>query len=177
MKEKIGIKIYLTSDVNSDYDVDRKKTRFFLIPSFQFQLPKLECFSLKTSIYNDLEFAYLKWILNNLNHIRKLKIRLGGHDFSNKETTIWNLLVDAHFIRQYCMPDICKNLINFDFYIVFKCELPRINTEKIINSFKTHSFFIDRQWTNVTCFFDPFMSYQHLSSSIVSKLQFYDDLW
>ncbi|CAF3420896.1 unnamed protein product [Rotaria socialis] len=140
------------------------------------KLPKLESFSLKTLICDALQFAYLKWLLNNVNYIRKLKIRLGGNEVSNETTTIWNLLVDANFIRQYCMPDICKNLTNFDFYIAFKCELLSVNTEKIINSFKIHPFFIDRQWTNVTCFFDPILSYQHLSSSIVNQLQFYNGL-
>ncbi|CAM4849547.1 unnamed protein product [Rotaria magnacalcarata] len=35
------------------------------------KVPKLQCFSLKTSIDDDLEFIYLKWLLNNLNYVKK----------------------------------------------------------------------------------------------------------
>ncbi|CAF1397985.1 unnamed protein product, partial [Rotaria sordida] len=140
------------------------------------KVPKLEYFSLKCLVYDNLQISYLKWLLNNVNHIRKLKIRLGSNEVSNKETIIWNSLVDANFIRQYCMPDIDKNLINFDFYIAFKCQSKSINIEKILNSFQIHRLFIDRQWTNVTCFFDPILSYQHLSSSPINKPEFYDGL-
>jgi hypothetical protein len=64
------------------------------------------------------------------------------------------------------MPDIAIHLISFDFYILSECKLPMNNTEQIIDSFTTHPFFIDKQWTNVKCIFDAKMLYQHLSSSM-----------
>ncbi|CAF3948420.1 unnamed protein product [Rotaria sp. Silwood2] len=86
-------------------------------------------------------------------------------------------MVDANFIRQYCMPDTVINLTHLDFYIRSKCESSMNNIEKIIHSFKTHRFFIDHGWTNVKCSFDPIMSYQHLSSShIVYIPQFSNNL-
>ncbi|CAF3285686.1 unnamed protein product, partial [Rotaria sp. Silwood2] len=84
--------------------------------------------------------------------------------------------VDANFIRQYCLPDIITNIKDVCFYIVSQCQLLSNQIEKIINSFKIDEFFISRHLTNVTCFFDPFNSYQHLSSYIVNKLQFMNGL-
>ena len=81
--------------------------------------------------------------------------------------TIWNSVVDANFVRQYCMPDIAIHLICFDFYILSECKLPMSNIEQIIYSFTIHPFFIDKQWTNVKCFFDTKMLYQHLSSFMI----------
>ncbi|CAF4664687.1 unnamed protein product, partial [Rotaria sp. Silwood2] len=40
------------------------------------KIPKLQCFSLKTFIDNDLEFIYLKWLLNNLNYVKKLQVHI-----------------------------------------------------------------------------------------------------
>ncbi|CAF3097345.1 unnamed protein product [Rotaria sp. Silwood2] len=126
---------------------------------------------------NDLEFAYLKWLLNNLNHIRKFKLHLQIYRmYSSSDIMIKEYVVDANFIRQYCMPDIIINITDFQFYIVSECQLLLSNIEQIINSFKIHQFFIDRQWTNVTCFYDPLMSYQHLCSSTVNTLQFMNGL-
>ncbi|CAF2865526.1 unnamed protein product, partial [Rotaria sp. Silwood2] len=40
------------------------------------KIPKLQCFSLKSFIDNDLEFIYLKWLLNNLNYVKKLQVHI-----------------------------------------------------------------------------------------------------
>ena len=69
-----------------------------------------------------------------------------------RKTHFTNSVIDANFIRQYCLPDEVINLIHFDFYISSKCKLTMINIEKIIHSFKIHPFFIDHQWTNVNIF-------------------------
>ncbi len=106
----------------------------------------------------------MKWILNNLNHIRKLKLRLYCVGLYRSNNDIWNSIVDANFVRQYCMPDIAIHLISFDFYIRSEYKLPMNNIEQIISSFITHPFFVDKQWTNVKCFFDTKMLHQHLSS-------------
>jgi hypothetical protein len=74
------------------------------------------------------------------------------------------------------MPDISKNLIDFDFYIAFKCQLPPDNIQTIENSFKIHKLFIDRHWLNVKCFFDPIMSYQHISSIGMIKPKLFDGI-
>jgi hypothetical protein len=141
-------------------------------------MPKLRCFILNTIIAGDFEFAYLKWILNNLNHIRKLKLRLKIEHNNRMENTLWNCIIDANFIRQYCMPDTMNNLIHFDFYICSTYKLPinENDIEKTIHSFKIHPFFIEHQWTNVKYFFDPVLSYQHLCSFLVHKPQFFDGL-
>ncbi|CAF4408349.1 unnamed protein product, partial [Rotaria sp. Silwood2] len=132
----------------------------------QLSVPKLESFTLKTSVDNDSEFAYLKWILNNLNHIKKLKIHLKSDALYETSKAIWKSVIDANFIRRYCLPDEAINLRNFDFYIFSKCKVPMIDIEEIINSFKIHPFFVDHQWTNIKCFFDSITSYQHLTSSL-----------
>ena len=67
---------------------------------------------------------------------------------------IWKSVIDANFIRRYCLPDEVINLRNFDFYIFSKCKVTMIDIEKIINSFKIHPFFVDHQWTNIKCFFE-----------------------
>jgi hypothetical protein len=119
----------------------------------------------------------LKWILNNLNHIEKFKLHLQIHTMYS-DGNFKEYVVDANFIRQYCLPDILINIKHFQFYIVSQCQLLSSNNiEKIINSFKTHQFFIDHQWINVNCVFDPFKSYQHLSSSSnINKLHFMNGL-
>ncbi|CAF3271683.1 unnamed protein product [Rotaria sp. Silwood2] len=119
----------------------------------------------------------MKWILNNLNHIKKFKLHLQIYSVClSSDGTIKNYVVDSHFIRQYCMSDVPINITDFQFYIVSECKLLSKNIEKIINSFKTHQFFIDHQWANISCFYDPLMSYQHLSSSTVNTLQFMNGL-
>ncbi|CAM4900526.1 unnamed protein product [Rotaria socialis] len=112
------------------------------------KVPKLESFTLKTSVENDIEFTYLKWILNNLNHIKKLKIHLTSDGAYGTDATIWKSVVDANFIRRYCLPDKVINLTHFDFYISSSCELQMNNISDIIDSFKIHPLFIDHQWTN-----------------------------
>ncbi|CAF4602510.1 unnamed protein product [Rotaria socialis] len=141
------------------------------------KVPKLNYFTLKTLIKNDFDLIYLKWILNNLNHTRKLKLHLQINKiYSFSDSVAKEYVVDANFIRQYCLPDIITNIKDFCFYIASRCLLLSYQIEKIINSFKIDEFFISRHLTNVTCFFNPFNSYQHLSSNIVNKLQFMNGL-
>ncbi|CAF3188110.1 unnamed protein product, partial [Rotaria sp. Silwood2] len=64
------------------------------------KVPKLNYFTLKTLINSDFQLAYLKWILNNLNHIQKLKLHLQINRmdlFSDSIIQIY--VVDANFIR------------------------------------------------------------------------------
>ncbi|CAF2008457.1 unnamed protein product, partial [Rotaria magnacalcarata] len=70
------------------------------------KLPKLRYFSLKTFIYDDREFIYLKWLLNNLNYIEKLQLHLKNDRLDERKSQeIWKSLIDANFIRQNCLPD------------------------------------------------------------------------
>ncbi|CAF5059272.1 unnamed protein product [Rotaria sp. Silwood1] len=133
------------------------------------KISKLKCFKLKSCVRNDLEFAYLKWLLNNVNHVKKLEIHLYSEDIGRS-------FIDANFIREYCLPDHIINLKDFRFYMFAKCQLSLNDTEKIINSFKINSFFIDHQWTNVKCFYDENISYQHIFSSNFDKYQYFDHL-
>ncbi|CAF1024723.1 unnamed protein product [Rotaria sp. Silwood1] len=118
------------------------------------KVPKLRCFSLKTFISDDLNIIYVKWLLNNMNYVEKLQLHLRCHKLI--ETRCQNILksfIDANFIRQYCLPDTIPNLIYFNFYICSQCQLSFDDIERITNSFKIHSFFIEHQWTNVKCNF------------------------
>ncbi|CAF1251594.1 unnamed protein product [Rotaria sordida] len=64
------------------------------------KVPKLNYFTLKVFVRNDFEFAYLKWILNNLNHIEKFKLHLQIHKmYSNK--MVKEYVVDANFIHHF----------------------------------------------------------------------------
>ncbi|CAF4342475.1 unnamed protein product, partial [Rotaria sp. Silwood2] len=140
------------------------------------KVPKLRYLSLQTFIYEDLQFVYLKWLLNNLNHVEKLRLHLKSDKLiETRCQKIWKTFIDANFIREYCLPDTIPNLIDFNFYICSECQLSFNDIEKIINSFKIHSFFILHQWTNVKCLFDPIMSCQHLFSSS-NTVQFSDSL-
>ncbi len=139
-------------------------------------MPKLKCFILDTIVADALELAYLKWILNNLNHIQKLKLRLRNCYESRTKHTLYTSVLDANFIRQYCLPDEVINLIYFDFHISSKCKLTMIDTEQIIHSFQIHPFFVDHQWTNVKYFYDPINSYQYLSSSLIYTPRFFNKL-
>lgn len=140
-------------------------------------MPKLRYFTLKTFIQNDLEFSYLKWLLNNINHVKKLKLHLGSGELYGADQIIWKSFIDANFVRQYCLPDIITNIIDFDFYISSHCQVLSIDAEKIINSFQFHPLFINRQWTNVRYFYDPIISYQHLfSTNVNTTLQFFNGL-
>ncbi|CAF4633067.1 unnamed protein product [Rotaria socialis] len=141
------------------------------------KIPKLRYFSLKSFIGDDLDFIYLKWLLNNMNYIEKLQFHIKNEKLiKGRSQNIWKSLIDANFIHQYCLPDIIPNLIYFDFYICSECQLPFNDIEKITNSFKIHSFFIEHQWTNVKCLFDPIASCQHLFSSFTNTFQSSDSL-
>ncbi|CAF4264193.1 unnamed protein product [Rotaria sp. Silwood2] len=141
------------------------------------KLPNLRHFTLKTLILNGVQLVYLKWLLNNLNHVQKLKLRLGSENLCRKDQITWKSYIDANFVQQYCLPDIINNIIDFDFYICFYCKLLSIDVEKVINSFRYHPLFINRQWTNIKCFYDPIVSYQHLfSTNINMTLQSFNGL-
>ncbi|CAF2675635.1 unnamed protein product [Rotaria sp. Silwood2] len=140
------------------------------------KVPKLKCFILKSKINDDSKFVYLKWFLNNVNHVEKLKLRLDINIKWQKDLTKRYCFIDANFIRQYCMPDTSTNLIDFNFYIVFKYHLLSENIQTIENSFKIHEFFIDRRWINVKCFFNPIMTYQHISSISIIKPEVFDGI-
>lgn len=128
-------------------------------------MPKLKSFSLKSVILNDLELVYLKWIINNVYYIEKLKVRLYIQIRTN-ETNV----IDVNYLREYIMPDILIHLIDFDFYIVSKCKLLfEHDIEKIIDSFKKDQIFIDRHWADVKCYFDRVLLCQHISSSRIIK--------
>ncbi len=136
----------------------------------------MKCFILKSRIDNDLEFLYLKWLLNNVSHIHKLQISLKSEEVYRTDQMIWKSVIDANFIRQYCLPDKIINLIDFDFYICSKCQLFLVDIEKIIDSFKINSFFIEHQWTNVKCFYDENKSCQHIFFSTQNKSQSFHTL-
>ncbi|CAF4748090.1 unnamed protein product, partial [Rotaria sp. Silwood2] len=137
------------------------------------KIPKLRCFSLKTSINDNEEFIYLKWLLNNLNYIEKLEIHLKNYKIHETESNnIWKSFIDANFVRQYCLPDRIINLIDFNFYICSQYELSFNDIEKRINSFNNHPFFLDHQWINVKCLYDPIVSCQHLFSDFTNSSQF-----
>ncbi|CAF4225287.1 unnamed protein product, partial [Rotaria sordida] len=133
-------------------------------------IPKLKYFSLKSRIIGDDELIYLKLIINKVNYIEKLKIRL-----NIKESMNDNCIIDGNFLDKYLMINILNNLIDFDFYIVSKCKMLFSNDiQKIINSFKIHRFFNDYHWKNIQCFFDKNMSYQHISSNeIIFKPKYF----
>ncbi|CAF3704630.1 unnamed protein product [Rotaria sp. Silwood1] len=137
--------------------------QFYL--SKKFRAEKLKYLILKSTVEYDGQLYYLKWFFNNLNSVEKIKIRLKIDGTCEKNPIIYGSIVDANFIRKYLMNDRIINLIHFDFYIVSKCKLLSNYSERTINSFKNHSFFIERHWTNVKCLFDEIKFYQHLSSS------------
>ncbi|CAF3843737.1 unnamed protein product, partial [Rotaria sp. Silwood1] len=140
-------------------------------------IPKLKCFTLNSYILVDSQFEYLKWILNNVNYVEKLKLRLHVNLTYQEDSMKRHCFIDANIINEYCMPDISRNLIVFNFYILFKCELLSDNNiQTIENSFKIHRFFIDHHWIKVKCFFDPIMSYQHISSTGMIKPKFFNSI-
>ncbi|CAF4369699.1 unnamed protein product, partial [Rotaria sp. Silwood2] len=134
-------------------------------------VPRLESFTLKSCVHTDFEFTYLKWLLNNLNHITKLEIYLHSIRIWKTDQLMFESVIDANFIRQYCLPDQIINLKYFYFYIYAERQSPLNNISKIVNSFKINSFFIDHQWTNVQCFYDEKTTYQHIFSSNLKKFQ------
>jgi len=131
---------------------------------------------LKSYIYNDIEFGYLKWLLNNLNHITNLKIYLRSPQINRPDQIIWKSVIDANFIRQYCLPDKIINLKYFYIYIGREYQLSVDDIENINNSFKIDSFFISHQWTNIRCFYDENILYQHIFSSNLNELEHYNSL-
>ena len=127
---------------------------------------------MKTFVDNDLEFGYLKWLLNNINHVIQLELHLYYNGIRRSDQRIWKTCIDANFIRQYCLPDEIINMREFDFYICAKCELSSNDVERIINSFQIDSFFVLHQWANVKCIYDERVSYQHIFSSNLKRFSF-----
>ncbi|CAM4944871.1 unnamed protein product [Rotaria socialis] len=153
----------------------RLKYTFFLENLIE-HVPNLEEI-LKIFICEDAEFVYLKRLLNNLNYVEKLKVHLKSDKLiETRRRNIWKSVIDANFIRHYCLPDKIINLINFDFYIYSQCQLSSNDIKRIIKSFNIHSFFVDYKWTNVKCLFDPIIECQHLFSCFTNALQFSDSL-
>ena len=112
---------------------------------------------------------YLKWILNNVNYTKKIKLHLQINvTYENNSMNEYNV-PDANFVHRYCMPDTFINLVDFHFYIVSKCKLLSSVSQRIINSFKNYPYFIGRNWINVKCYYDPIMLYQHVSSNTIFK--------
>ncbi|CAF3698932.1 unnamed protein product [Rotaria socialis] len=128
------------------------------------KVPKLKYFTLKSHVDDDAEFAYLKWLLNNVNHVIKLKLHLSNSGIWRADQTIWKSMIDADFIVKYFLPDEIMNLKYFEFYICSKCNTLSYDMEKTINSFKTNKFFVAHESTNVHCFYDENLSYQHIFS-------------
>jgi hypothetical protein len=127
---------------------------------------------MKTFVDNDLEFGYLKWLLNNINHVIQLEVHLYYNGIWENHQKIWKTSIDANFIRQHCLPDEIINIREFYFYICAKCELSSNDVERIINSFQTDSFFVLHQWANVKCIYDKHASYQHMFSSNLKRFSF-----
>lgn len=119
---------------------------------------------------NQFELTYLKWLLNNINYIIRLELHLYLDQLGERS------VIDADFIRQYCLPDEIIHLKYLDFYIRGICPLFENDSEKIIHSFQIHPVFYDHQWTNVKCFFDQKgnTSYEHIFSSNLRRFQFFD---
>ncbi|CAF4130132.1 unnamed protein product [Rotaria sordida] len=158
------------------YHIKTKKFSSTIVNWYD-KIPKLKCFTLYSHILVDLEFVYLKWILNSVNYVEKLKLRLHVNLTYQEDSMKRHYFIDANFINEYCLPDISKNLIIFNFYIRFKCQLLSDNNIQIIeNSFKIHRFFIDHHWIKVKCFFDSIMSYQHISSTGMIKPKFFNSI-
>ncbi|CAM4966703.1 unnamed protein product [Rotaria socialis] len=74
------------------------------------------------------------------------------------------------------VPNLEQLSVEFHYLPKFECQLSLNDIEKIIDSFKIHSFFISHQWTNVKCLFDPIMSCQHLFSSFSNTLKLPNNL-
>lgn len=128
---------------------------------------------MKTEVFNNLEFGYLKWLLNNLNYVINLKLNLSSTtSVSKANQSIWKSVIDANFILKYCLPDEIINLKYFDFYICKSCNISKNDMKQAINSFKIHKFFIDHQWTNVDGFYDERLSYEHIFSYNPNNFQY-----
>lgn len=135
-------------------------------------MQKLQNLDLKISIKNDSQMFYLKWLVNNFNYIYKLRLHLKVAKLNRAHCeNISKLFIDANFIRRYCLPDTIPNLIQLKFYICSQCQLPLNNIEQVKTSFQTHSFFVNRRWTNVKCLFDEITSCQHIFSCFTNRIQ------
>ncbi|CAF3822675.1 unnamed protein product, partial [Rotaria sp. Silwood1] len=62
---------------------------------------KLKYLIVKCMINYDFQLYYLKWMLDNLSHVRKVKLRLKINGTGKKDPVINESLVDANFVRSY----------------------------------------------------------------------------
>lgn len=127
---------------------------------------------LKCWIHNDSQVYYVKWLLNNVNYVKKLEIQLNIYMTSKTNQTIHKSVIDSSFVRQYCLPDQIINLKYFSFYLRIEKKLLSNDIEKLINSFQIDPFFIHHEWTNIKCFYDEKHSYQHIFLSNNDTFQF-----
>lgn len=111
--------------------------------------------------------------MNNVNHVIKLVLHLSIDSSTEPDQSISQFAVDADFILKYCLPDEIVNLKYFDFYIYKRCKISPNDMQKAINSFKMHEFFIDHQWTNVDCFYEEKLCYEHIFSYNPNNFQHY----
>jgi hypothetical protein len=79
---------------------------------YLFKIPKLKYFILQSVISDDLQLNYLKWILNRVNYIEKLKLRLDVKNAMNG-----NCIIDRNVLHECFMPDLPTNYVISTFII------------------------------------------------------------
>lgn len=104
--------------------------------------------------------------MNKINFIENLQLIVKTDILVKREDEFVNKSsFNADWIRRYLLADSMPNLIKFTFSICFEYRLSSDEIAKLTNSFKIHSFFVDRQWTNVKCLFDRIRSCAYLFSA------------
>ncbi|CAF1669954.1 unnamed protein product [Adineta ricciae] len=138
-----------------------------------YKVPKLKYFMLKSGIDDATELNHLKWLLNNLRHISKLRIylkyRVGW--LRNSHSNISNT-IDTNFIRQYCLPGILSNLKDFYLYIGQPFATSTTEMERINDEFTNNLLFLNGQYIKFQVIHDQKRSYQHIFSSNLDQSQF-----
>ncbi|CAF1245187.1 unnamed protein product [Adineta ricciae] len=137
------------------------------------KVPKLKYFMLKSGIDDATELNHLKWLLNNLRHISKLRIYLKYRVewLRNSHSNISNT-IDTNFIRQYCLPGILSNLKDFYLYIGQPFATSTIEMERINDEFTNNLLFLNGQYIKFQVIHDQKRSYQHIFSSNLDQSQF-----
>ena len=116
---------------------------------------------MKSILVDQSELMYLKSILERMNYICELKVRL-----YTEENISYHNLINEKFVHQYCMPDVNVILIIFDCYLISKCHYYyRHSLEDILHSFQENLLLFDRFWKNIRCYYDPIFFCQHLSTN------------
>ncbi|CAF3363564.1 unnamed protein product [Rotaria sp. Silwood2] len=172
------LSVAFRNSISTDFLHKMNMTQFVtMVSNWNDKVPKLKSFTLKGKILYDSQLIYLKSILNNVDHVEKLKLYVDIDLTYEKDSMKKNCVIDANFISQYLMPDISKNLVNFNFNIVSKCQLLSSYDIKMVEeSFKTHQFFLHHHYINIKCFFDRIMSYQHISTIGIIKPKLFDGI-